>query len=1141
MITLASGRQVSGVLLTSLLAGLGCFADLYVSPSGDDRNPGSQEKPFQTIVGARDAVRRIRQEGGLPEGGLTVWLAAGTYTLRSSLEFGEDDGGTATGPVTYRAMPGADVWISGGQTVPDALFKPVTEPAILERLPAEARGRVFRLSLADAGVTDYVREVPEKFSGFTRVEPDFIQVFCNGQQMQWARWPNEGFAKFAEIVDVGSGLRDYTAYQKKQFRPGVFRYTGERPERWDVERGVWMMGFWARAYLCTAVQAGKIDTEKKEITWKTDLRFGLDTWGANRWYAFNLLEELDMPGEWYIDRDAGNLYFWPPEDLGRCQVLLTQLRDPMLRLTGAQYVIFRNIGFEGGRGDAIVVNGGREVQFIGCEIRNVGRHAVQLLKGSGHRIVGCDIHHVGYSGIIMNGGNRRTLEAAGFEAVNNHIHHTNTVKRTHASPVNMNGVGMRLAHNLIHHAPHSAVFYGGNDLIMEFNDIYWCHYETAEGGVFYTGYNWTYRGNEIRNNYIHHINDSLDGSPTGVNVVHLDDCAAGTAFRGNVVYRVGRGVSMCGGPWNVADNNLFIDCQVGVALSARGLAWWTWTRHEDGSVTARDTRASHAYSTNNGLLNRLREVPWNEEPYISRYPNMGNLLKVDPIGAPWWCEITRNIAINGLLMQVGKDIKPEWVTIENNWGSLDNGDPGIEDPYGEKYRLVPGAPAAKTGFEPIPFAQIGLVNDGTRRSWPVAAESPPADFRPAWLLRREMEKRMPGGLPVVGVRRASAVITIDGVIDPEEWTPGEKQTVSVNTYTPETLRYRAIGGPAAFPSTAWLQVDDANLYIGFLNDVDPKGGIVGGHTWGKSDAVEIALSVIGDDNEVGPIMIWRGYTDGTNETSGEAGAPAAVVTRTAQGVRYACRTLSETRWSAEFAIPFAAVGIDPVARNPRILFSLAVRKVSGDQWVTWKSAPGASWDVRKSGILWLEPFGDITLNGSVPSQANIHVFGTIGDTSVLMKAEKNCEVAQWHRPVGSRITAGSSDLPADRWVPFSFAFTPENDGEVDLMLMGRGHRRASDNQLVPVWTYYDEIEVTGAQLVNGGFEENGNRGQPAGWRTSGQPLWIRDSDVPARGKACVKTWHDGRYIQRIKVTKDRTVGVNCLVRGEMVRDLSAGH
>jgi len=614
-----------------------------------------------------------------------------------------------------------------------------------------------------------------------------------------------------------------------------------------------------------------------------------------------------------------------------------------------------------------------------------------------------------------------------------------------------------------------------------------------------------------------------------VNVLHLDDCVAGTEFSNNVVYRVGRGVSMCGGPWNVAHNNIFIDCQVGVNLSTRGLQWWTWTRHPDGTVTGRDTRASHGFSTNNGLLRKLKQVPY-DGPAYTKYPHMADILKVDPIGAPWWCEITRNIAIGGPLMRVSKRVKPEWVTIEGNWDAADKGDPGIVAPHAGDYALKPDAPALKTGFKQIPFDKIGLINDDTRRSWPVEPEQPPKDWKPCWLRRNEMEKKMPAGLPVVAVRRAGGRIMIDGNVDPKEWTPGEKQAVSVSRVEPLKLIWRAVGAKATHRSAAYLVVDDANLYAAFINPVEPKGGIVGGHKWGASDAVEIALAVV-EGNEPGPIMLWRGYTDGHFESSDEAGAPQRVVKRVLEGAQYACRKVSNTQWTAEWKVPFAAIGIDPKKQNPRLLFSLAVRKVSGNEWVTWKKAHGASWDVRKSGMLWLEPFGDITFNGGVPSRIRSEIFSRT--EGLLIDAGRNCEVCSWAKPAGSRLKATSADLKGD-WQDFVFDFTPKADGEVLIELRGRPQTSAVDaTHYIPVWNYWDDVRVEGAQLVNGGFEElDAKTGLPTNWRRVGNAILVTDPRAAASGKTCVKTWFLGRFAQTLRAKRDTKVTVRARVRGE---------
>jgi hypothetical protein len=1098
-------------------AGAAAGAEFVVAPDGSPDGTGTEARPFATLTQARDAVRALKKTGALPAEGIAIRLRAGTYALTETFSLSAEDGGTPAAPVVYRADPGAEVWVSGAAGLAPDRFSAVRDPAVLARLPAEARGHVLQADLKDADVPEDVPELPDSFSGFTGNDPLLLKVFCNGEWMTCARWPNEGFAKFDTIVDTGSGLRDYVAQREKRLRPGVFRYSGDRPSRWNTESGVWMLGYWARAYVCDIVRAGSIDTAKREIAWKGPLKYGLDTWGANRWFAFNLIEELDTPGEWYLDRAADRLYFWPPKPIAQCRVAVARLTDPMLVCDRVGNVAFEGIGFEGGRGDAVVVKGGSNVCLRACEIRNIGRHAVQLAGGKNHRVLGCDIHHAGHSGIVMSGGDRKTLDPAGFEAVNNHIYLTNRDKRTHASPVNMNGVGMRLAHNLIHHAPHSAVFYGGNDLIMEYNDIYWCHYETAEGGVFYAGYNWTYRGNEIRYNYIHHINDSLEGSPTDVRTVHLDDCVAGTTFRGNVVYRGGRGVAICGGPFNVVDNNLFIDCQVGAELETRGLAWWEWTRNADGTVSARDRRDSHA-GASCGLLTTLNAVPWDREPY-TKYPHMADILSVDDLGAPWWCAITRNISIGGEVLHADSRVKPGWADIGRNWNGPTDGDPGVRAPHAGGYDLKPDAPAtARTGFEPIPFQKIGLLHDGTRRSWPVRAEPPPRDFVPAWIARRDLEKKLCIGVPVVPVRQAPAAVVVDGAIS--EWTSGE-------AYRPERLDETPAGSRVAASGTVWMGADEANLHLVFDNPSNPGSSLKVGRDWDTCDAVEVSVRPA-DAGVTNAGSAWRGYSDGHVETVGRV--PAA---QTPGGVRFACKVVSPGRWTAEMAIPYRALGIDPKARNVRLLCRLAVRRSGGDSPVMWRSAAGAPQDIRRDRILWLEPFGTVVLGGSAPSQGAVHVIGKTGSaTPVLMKAVKDCEVAGWDKPAGGRLTAVTADLPADRWTPFSFSFVPESDGQVDLMIMGRGLRSPTGAGLVPVWTYTDGVAVEGADLVNGGFEAAGPGGAPAGWTPTGGSLTISDARVAAEGTRCIKTWHDGRMVQRIKVTGGRPVSFRCLVKGE---------
>jgi hypothetical protein len=89
--------------------------------------------------------------------------------------------------------------------------------------------------------------------------------------------------------------------------------------------------------------------------------------------------------------------------------------------------------------------------------------------GTGHRVEGRDIHDTGTGGLVLEGGDRKTLAPAGHEAVNNHIWRFSQHQLSYASGIILGGVGNRAAHNLLHDAPHMAVGIGGNDHVFEYN------------------------------------------------------------------------------------------------------------------------------------------------------------------------------------------------------------------------------------------------------------------------------------------------------------------------------------------------------------------------------------------------------------------------------------------------------------------------------------------------------------------------------------------------------------------------------------------------------------------------------------------------------------------------------------------------
>jgi len=352
--------------------------------------------PGDSLEAARDEARRLRADGQAAE----VVLRAGRYERTAPLALGPEDSGTV-----WRASGRAV--LSGGQALPLERCGAVTDPAVLARLSPTARQAVRKIDLRAVGVLDY-GVIPEVFRGAAPL----LELFYNDQPLTLARWPNAGWAEMTDIVARGSVPRDGdTAGQ-----PGTFRYDGDRPGSWAGESEVWLHGYWCFDWYDEALKVGRIDPAARTITFTKPHLYGLGHTAQTprRWYAFNLLCELDSPGEWYLDRTAGLLYFWPPGPLEGASLEVSVAGEPLLAMTDASQITIQGLTFQATRGKAIAVSGGRQVTIAGCTIRNTGAEGIAVEGGEEHRVVACDLERTGTHGHRLSGGDRRTLTPAGM-------------------------------------------------------------------------------------------------------------------------------------------------------------------------------------------------------------------------------------------------------------------------------------------------------------------------------------------------------------------------------------------------------------------------------------------------------------------------------------------------------------------------------------------------------------------------------------------------------------------------------------------------------------------------------------------------------------------------------------------------------
>jgi len=184
---------------------------------------------------------------------------------------------------------------------------------------------------------------------------------------------------------------------------------------------------------------------------------------------------------------------------------------------------------------------------------------------------------------------------------------------------------------------------------------------------------------------------------------------------------------------------------------------------------------------------------------------------------------------------------------------------------------------------------------------------------------------------------------VDGVISPNEWNGADPLRAWV-------IEQEVDGTKATPRSLAWVYWDDQALYVAFDNPCNPKFPIRMGNTWGQDDAVEVALRNPAQDKN--PILVLRGFPSGKFESSDEAGASPAAAKQALQNVQYRAKLVDSKRWTAEWRLPWASLGIDPATAN-KLQFNLSVRKTADEQWLLWVGTNACTWEVGKAGVIEL--------------------------------------------------------------------------------------------------------------------------------------------------------------------------------------------
>jgi hypothetical protein len=481
----------------------------FVATNGRSTADGSNiATPFASLEDAQHAIRKLKQGGKLKKP-VTVNIRSGTYTIQKPVTFNENDGGSENAPIIFQAYQNEEVIISGGRTITG--WKPYKNGLWTAKLPEVAKG-----------------------------EWSFRQLYVNGASRQRARTPDTGFLRVKGFPD---GKPPEVHYHTDCQR---FEYAeGELNPKWtnlqDVE--VIVYHFWTDSHL--PIQS--IDPKSRIVTFqhKAGKVFTDDfTQEGARYVVENVWEGLDAPGEWYLNKKTGTLYYYPQtgEDMTKAEVV-APFAPELLHLQGkanerkpVAYLNFKGITFQytnfelpaGNSNDkqgsadvtaAITFKGAKNCTFEQCRIRNTGTFAIDILDGSQHNVIKqCDLSYLGAGGIRLNGGTEKDhpLLRTGYNQVtDNTLHHYGEVFPSAVGILLMNASDNLVAHNEIHHGWYTGISVGwvwgyrrsvSNHNVIEYNhihDIGQTGLLSDMGGIYTLGVS---PGTIIRNNIIHDIN-----------------------------------------------------------------------------------------------------------------------------------------------------------------------------------------------------------------------------------------------------------------------------------------------------------------------------------------------------------------------------------------------------------------------------------------------------------------------------------------------------------------------------------------------------------------------------------------------------------------------------------------------------------
>lgn len=816
---------------------------LYVSPDGSDTNSGlSRNAPLQTI---KESLKRIKNmtrppqpqvspppddlyEGIGPAYGeqldnhltdtassVTVKLLPGMYRQEATQVIDRSVGGG----IRFEGE-----WADGAdEEWRTRLNRYGSDPGWLDppetHIPVVSGGRAITNWTVTTvnGVTAWVADIPEVSEGRWY----FQQLFVNGKRAERSRWPKKGWFR---MEDIHTNRLEFQAF------PGHMQSWTNLT---DVEAVI--LHYWHedRLYV-TNYNAGTRQVQLSGPQPDYNLTASHVTHGTNTaaYYLDHVLETMSEPGEWYLNRRQGRLYYIP----GNGQTIAeTRIEAPFLRqlfkikgsLSANEYlwdVGFSKIAFLHTRVAELGVHDG-----TANSPTQIGPGALQFMGVRRPRVEACLFGHMGESGVefseqtmrgVLGCNLFRDMAGTAFLAWQSTSSSITVQQRSGYFRVHDNDIK---GYGRFWHGNVGMLLSGAIYSTVEHNHIREAYYNAlrcSSGGRETNKFGF---GNIIRKNHIHDIGQ---GWLSDLNGIYVTGVCPYTLVDGNRVHDIrardytSPGIYLDGtAQYITVCNNWVYNCNV-KNMNIKG-----WSHTITNNVVAyaglwsvmrlnSDVADDPGYAPLGGLAGRQPPL-FRGNIYLQDGGEVYDHSKYTQWPADWGISESNLVYDTAGPIRIGSNMTLSvWRETEQKDFHTVEADPQFENPLRGDFRLKPNSPASGIGIVSVDNRDAGVRSNAWLSAGAVLYEES-SEILPDW---------MPSDVP-----------GLHGWLDAADLAPGklsEWKTKTPYSYTmrqfdtaaqPDVVPYALRGLPVVrFSGAQWMGTQeslwDASKYCGRFED-----------------------------------------------------------------------------------------------------------------------------------------------------------------------------------------------------------------------------------------------------------------------------------------------------------------------------------